>query len=171
MGQRLYHRRWPSHLQDDYAMEDLREKNQHRTYRPKPRDREHARRICSPCGSGLWSILIEPHSICRPGSGDERFFQKGCSIRGRFFTGPDGIEYRWRLGVHVPELFLNDGIDTPVACYHRSSLGILSPAHAAYLEIFPVGEHMVDLIVVTFIYMERLRQEEEAQRTRGGGGS
>jgi len=62
-------------------------------------------------------------------------------------------------------------MDTPVARYHRSSLGILSPAHSAYLEIFPIGEHMVDLIVVTFIYIERLRQEkEEAQRPHGGGG-
>ncbi|KIJ92577.1 hypothetical protein K443DRAFT_113354 [Laccaria amethystina LaAM-08-1] len=104
------------------------------------------------------------------------FFRKGAwswrgRRKGRMFTGPDGIEYRWKLGVHVPELCLNDSIDTPVARYHRSSLGILSPAHAAYLEVFPIGEHMVDLIVVTFVYIERLRQEEEAQRPRGGGGS
>jgi hypothetical protein len=59
---------------------------------------------------------------------------------------------------------LNDSIDTPVARYHCNSLGILSPTHAAYLEVFPAGEHIVDLIVVTFIYIERLRQEEEAQK-------
>ncbi|KIK02644.1 hypothetical protein K443DRAFT_677375 [Laccaria amethystina LaAM-08-1] len=98
------------------------------------------------------------------------FFRKGAWSwrgRGRVFTGPEGVEYKWKLGDRVPELCLNDSIDTPVARYHRSSLGILSPAHAAYLEVFPIGEHIVDLIVVTFIYIERLRQEkEEAQRAQ-----
>jgi len=91
MEQRLYHRRWPSRLQNDYAMEDLREKNQHRTYRSKQGARGHAGRICSPCRSGLQSILIESYSIWRPGSGDERFFQKGWLVVARKVSDIDGM--------------------------------------------------------------------------------
>ncbi|KIJ92477.1 hypothetical protein K443DRAFT_685227 [Laccaria amethystina LaAM-08-1] len=100
------------------------------------------------------------------------FFRKGSwswQGRGRIFTGPDGIEYKWKFGAHIrAELRLNDGTKTPVACYHRRSLGILSPAHPAYLEVFPIGEHMVDLIVVTLIYIERLRQEKKEAQSGGG---
>ena len=31
------------------------------------------------------------------------------------------------------------------------------------LEIFPEGEHMVDLIVVTFVYIEKLRTDRDDQ--------
>ncbi|EGN95607.1 hypothetical protein SERLA73DRAFT_162418 [Serpula lacrymans var. lacrymans S7.3] len=83
------------------------------------------------------------------------------------FAGPDGRPYKWRFR-DVISLELNDSSKTPIARYHRRSLGILGKRHDPYLEIFPVGEHMVDVIATTFIYLEKLRRvEERAARRRG----
>ncbi|TFK34265.1 hypothetical protein BDQ12DRAFT_613813, partial [Crucibulum laeve] len=102
------------------------------------------------------------------------FFRKsgfGWHGRHRIFTGPDGKEYKWKLGIRVPELVVNDGTKTPVARFHRQRLGILSKARPASLEIFPAGEHIADVIVVTFVYIEKLRKDRErASRSNGGGG-
>jgi hypothetical protein len=48
-----------------------------------------------------------------------------------------------------------------VARFHRKSLGIFRKARKASLEIFPTGEHIVDAIMVTFIYVEKLRKDRE----------
>ncbi|KAF9522245.1 hypothetical protein CPB83DRAFT_732820, partial [Crepidotus variabilis] len=76
--------------------------------------------------------------------------------RERIFTGPYGKLYVWKMGSDKCRLFLKD-TELLVATFHRKHLGILSKARAASVEIFPQGQHMVDDIVTTFIYMERLR--------------
>ncbi|KAK0451407.1 uncharacterized protein EV420DRAFT_1311985 [Desarmillaria tabescens] len=83
--------------------------------------------------------------------------------RNRVFKGPDGKEYKWILGSSIPELILNDGSKTLIARFHTRKLGVFSPANArpAYLEILPDGEHMVDVIFFTFIYIEKIRKEQE----------
>ncbi|KAG7441470.1 uncharacterized protein BT62DRAFT_936995 [Guyanagaster necrorhizus] len=83
--------------------------------------------------------------------------------RHRVFKGPDSKEYKWILGLRVPQLVLNDGSETLIAKYHTRKCGLLSPGDArpAYLEICPGGEHMVDIIFFTFIYIEELREEKE----------
>ncbi|KAF9522242.1 hypothetical protein CPB83DRAFT_777383, partial [Crepidotus variabilis] len=43
--------------------------------------------------------------------------------------------------------------EVPIVIYHRKHLGILSDARAASLEIFPQGQHMVDDIITTFVYI------------------
>lgn len=68
---------------------------------------------------------------------------------------------------HCPEIDLylklvtNDESKMPVARYHPRRLGLLwSNKSDASLEIFPAGEHMMDLIVVTFIYIEKVRRDK-----------
>jgi hypothetical protein len=56
---------------------------------------------------------------------------------------------------------LNDSSDTPIAKFHDRKFGVLSGPNPATLEIFSAGEHMVELILVTFIYMEKLRGDRE----------
>ncbi|KAK7040355.1 Replication termination factor 2 [Paramarasmius palmivorus] len=77
----------------------------------------------------------------------------------RVFTAPDGKEYKWFLGPYSSKLVLNDKEETPVAKYHRGNLGITEEKRRAVLEVFPAGEHMADLIIITFLYTERLRRE------------
>ncbi|EEB93169.1 hypothetical protein MPER_08219 [Moniliophthora perniciosa FA553] len=80
--------------------------------------------------------------------------------RNRIFIAPDGKEYKWILGAHTSQLILYDGKDTVthVAKYHRGNLGITSEKRKGALEIYPAGEHMVDLILVTFLFIEKARR-------------
>ncbi|TFK24618.1 hypothetical protein FA15DRAFT_687387 [Coprinopsis marcescibilis] len=106
----------------------------------------------------------------------DSFFRKGkMNWKGhgsdRMFTAPDGKEYRWVLGSLKSELFLNDEAKTPVAKYHLKHYGIIKDVRPASLEIFPSGEHIVDHIIVTFVYLEKLRKErQDAAHSNGGGG-
>jgi len=62
------------------------------------------------------------------------------------------------------KLVKNNSAKTPVAKFHRRNFGFWSKSKKspAYLEIFPEGEHMVDEIFSTFIYIEKIRSEQEA---------
>lgn len=98
----------------------------------------------------------------------------------RTFTGPDGRSYRWemlyseevvsagRVKVVRPsaeyfflQLTRNDGSNTEVARYHRASLGLMGPKQKSYLDIDPDVTHMLDLIILTFVYVEKLRMDGE----------
>lgn len=46
-----------------------------------------------------------------------------------------------------------------MASYHRQKIGFIGDPRPASLEIFPQGLHMVDLIVVTFIFVEKLLED------------
>jgi len=115
---------------------------------------------------------ISPSKITLVGSeftAKSYFRKEGWGIYGRHraFTGPDGLEYKWLLKATVPELILNDGSETTVAKFHKKS-GIAGGSQPACLEIFPIGEHMVDTILVTFIYVEKKRRNRErALRSSG----
>ncbi|KAJ6594443.1 hypothetical protein B0H19DRAFT_920874 [Mycena capillaripes] len=78
--------------------------------------------------------------------------------RQRIFTAKDGKQYRWSGSAYYTRLKLNDGSDTPVAEYRCKSVGLLTKARDPYLEIYPSFEHMVDEIMITFIFVERLRK-------------
>ena len=56
---------------------------------------------------------------------------------------------------------MNDSTKTPVAFFHRRHFGIIGEARPASLEIFKAGKEMIDLIVVTGVYMEKLRKDKE----------
>ncbi|THU79388.1 hypothetical protein K435DRAFT_697847, partial [Dendrothele bispora CBS 962.96] len=77
------------------------------------------------------------------------------------FKASDGVEYKWVLGAWVPSLRTNDAMKTPVATFHRRKYGIFSKSEPAYLEIHPAGEHMLDELFITFIFVERIRKEKE----------
>ncbi|PFH53535.1 hypothetical protein AMATHDRAFT_137257 [Amanita thiersii Skay4041] len=100
------------------------------------------------------------------------FSKKGLSGYGRnhAFTGPDGREYMWKLGLKVPELLINNDDQTPVATFHRGRFGIFRKSQPASLEIYPEGMHMLDLIMVTFVYIQKLRNDREGQSGFDGGG-
>jgi hypothetical protein len=55
---------------------------------------------------------------------------------------------------------MGDGSDRRVASYHRRRFNDARPTS---LEILPEGEHMVDLILVTFVYVEKVRKDRENQ--------
>ena len=50
---------------------------------------------------------------------------------------------------------------TEVARYHEGTLGIVGPKQMPRLEVDPSVEHMLDLIVLTFLYVEKLRGDME----------
>ncbi|KIJ92579.1 hypothetical protein K443DRAFT_685168 [Laccaria amethystina LaAM-08-1] len=81
--------------------------------------------------------------------------------KGRVFTAPDGKEYTWKLGIRVPELVTKE--ERPVAVCRRGRIGVVREARPPSLEILPDGEHMIDLIVVTFVYTEKLRTDRDDQ--------
>ncbi|KAG6372429.1 hypothetical protein JVT61DRAFT_7526 [Boletus reticuloceps] len=91
----------------------------------------------------------------------------------RTFTGPDGRRYRWDMYRRDVVLSVDDASRTEIARYHRATLGIIGKRRSASLEIAPHAEHMLDLIVLTFIYVEKLRMDKERQRraaaSSGGG--
>ncbi|KAJ8082621.1 hypothetical protein PM082_008476 [Marasmius tenuissimus] len=81
--------------------------------------------------------------------------------RHRVFTAKDGKEYKWLQHSFHSELTTNDENKTTLAKSAQKSFGLIGKAHPGYLEIFPTGEHMIDEIFVTFIYVEKLRKEKE----------
>ncbi|KAF9231076.1 hypothetical protein BU15DRAFT_56593 [Melanogaster broomeanus] len=82
----------------------------------------------------------------------------------RTFTGPDGRRYRWDMYHRV------------VVMSTSLTLGIIGKKTKASLEIAPQAEHMLDLVILTFIYVvcyvEKLRMDKETRRKReaSGGG-
>ncbi|KAN0087840.1 hypothetical protein V8E55_006461 [Tylopilus felleus] len=91
--------------------------------------------------------------------------------RKRTFTGPDGRSYRWGMHRDTVVLSHNDETRTELARYHRATLGIIGPKQRPYLDITPEVVHMLDMIVVTFVYIEKLHMDKEraAQRNSGSG--
>ncbi|KAF8547443.1 hypothetical protein OG21DRAFT_1490234 [Imleria badia] len=85
--------------------------------------------------------------------------------RKRTFTGPDGCAYRWDMVLEAVVLSRDDRSRTEVARYHRGSLGIVGPKRKPRLEIDPDVEHMLDLIVLTFVYVEKIRMDKDRQNT------
>ena len=55
----------------------------------------------------------------------------------------------------------DDGSKTEVARYHRGTLGIIGPKKKSRLDVDPDVMHMLDLIILTFVYVEKLRMDIE----------
>ena len=51
--------------------------------------------------------------------------------------------------------------------YHKKNLGILKEAHPAYIDVSPDVVSMLDHIILTFIYVESLREDQKSRRRRG----
>ncbi|KAF7966381.1 hypothetical protein HWV62_38903 [Athelia sp. TMB] len=95
---------------------------------------------------------------------------KGVLAQNRGFTAPgDGRAFKWKLGMWTCSLILDDGSKTPVAEGHRSNAGVVGSRRQAQLEIFPGFENLVDVILVTFVFVEKLRKERERAAESSGG--
>ncbi|KAG1847325.1 hypothetical protein DFJ58DRAFT_663385, partial [Suillus subalutaceus] len=84
--------------------------------------------------------------------------RRGLLGRKRIFTGPDSRPYRWDL---KPRLSRDDASRMEVARFHRATLGIVGRKRKAMLEVSPEVAHMMDTIIMTFIYVEKLRKDKE----------
>ncbi|KAI9462956.1 hypothetical protein HD554DRAFT_2027397 [Boletus coccyginus] len=91
----------------------------------------------------------------------------GITGRKRTFTGPDGRPYRWDMLFDVV-VVSTDNVE--VARYHRGSLGIIGPKKKPRLDVDPDVTHMLDLIILTFVYVEKLRMDKERASRNGSGG-
>lgn len=59
------------------------------------------------------------------------------------------------------QLTRGDDVTKIIARFHRQQFGIIGKASKASLEITPIGEHVRDMIVVTFVYVELLRRKRQ----------
>ncbi|KAJ7585092.1 hypothetical protein C8J56DRAFT_142217 [Mycena floridula] len=119
-----------------------------------------------------WKVMDHSLSKIRYG-GEEftprQFFTKGThsswGLKDRVFCAPDGQKYRWVLGPHVPSLFRDDG--TPIAKYHRPKPTLFGKhkTDKVRLEIFAEGKDMADLIIVTFVCIEKIRRQIRGDST------
>lgn len=48
--------------------------------------------------------------------------------------------------------------------FHNRNLGIRKPSHPPFLEVAQEVAHMLDYIIVTYIYMERMRRDVEDEK-------
>ncbi|KAJ3752334.1 hypothetical protein EV360DRAFT_55396 [Lentinula raphanica] len=70
------------------------------------------------------------------------------------FTCEDGEDYTWRNGTLHLRMFRRDDLDNPVAVYTRETF-----TKGGHLEVFPSAQHLMDEIIVTFIYVEQKNVE------------
>ncbi|KAG2077835.1 hypothetical protein BDR04DRAFT_1064671, partial [Suillus decipiens] len=90
--------------------------------------------------------------------------KRGLWGRTRVFIGPDRRPYRWDLKSRVVVLSRDDGFRMEVARFHRATLGIRGRKRKAMLEVSPEVAHMMDTVIMTFIYVEKLRRDKEEPR-------
>ncbi|KAF8888283.1 hypothetical protein BD779DRAFT_463652 [Infundibulicybe gibba] len=83
----------------------------------------------------------------------------------RVFTAPDGKEYKWKIGMSSSTLRAIDSTAARIAKYRQKNYII--NRRPASLEISPAGEHIMDTILVTFVYIEMVRQDEESMAASG----
>jgi hypothetical protein len=67
-------------------------------------------------------------------------------------------------------MVVNNEEKTTVARFRRKNRGIVGATCTAALEITSTGEHMVETILVTFIYIEKLRKNREIAALKGLSG-
>ncbi len=65
---------------------------------------------------------------------------------------------------------MKDPSKTPVATFHCEKWGFFTPRRPAFIDIFPPGQNMVELILVTLLYVEKLRQSKDRSSGDFGGG-
>ena len=93
---------------------------------------------------------------------------------------PDGQSYKWDIDflivrVSMPvslvhqtyrlhtydQLSSDDETGQELARSHRRSYGIIGSRQDPYLEIHPDLGHILDVVILTFIYVEKLRMDDE----------
>ncbi|KAI6109087.1 hypothetical protein EDD16DRAFT_1710556 [Pisolithus croceorrhizus] len=87
----------------------------------------------------------------------------------RTFTAPDGKTYVWNIRKTNCTLKVK-GTNLQLVKYHKRNMGIMSPSHPPYLEISPSVYHILDVLLVTFIYAEKMSKKEEQARAAAAAG-
>ena len=59
---------------------------------------------------------------------------------------------------------MDDETGQEVARSHRRSYGIIGSKQDPYLEIHPDLAYILDTVILTFIYVEKLRMDEDAAK-------
>ncbi|KAG1732934.1 hypothetical protein EDB19DRAFT_1855240 [Suillus lakei] len=124
-------------------------------------DQSHMRDQFDVMGEIEWHIFASSKFRFRGTEVETKEFipRRGLWGRKRVFTGPDGCPYRWDLQFRV--LSRDDGSRTEVARFHRATLGIIGRKRKATLEVSPEVAHMMDTVIMTFIYVEKIRRDKE----------
>ncbi|KAI6110869.1 hypothetical protein EDD16DRAFT_1710546 [Pisolithus croceorrhizus] len=87
----------------------------------------------------------------------------------RTCTGPDGKTYSWNLQSTNCRL-KEERSGVELAKYRERNRGILSSSHAPHLEVSPSLSHMLDYVVVTFVYAEKLSLDKKSAAARASTG-
>ncbi|KAF8842600.1 hypothetical protein BDN67DRAFT_1009631 [Paxillus ammoniavirescens] len=82
---------------------------------------------------------------------------------GRYFTGPDNHSYKWKIGGKYCWLKPAES-DIELARFHQKNLGIRKESHPPYLDVSPTVVHIMDHIIVTYVYVEELRRRRNQRR-------
>ncbi|KAF9228914.1 hypothetical protein BS17DRAFT_805624 [Gyrodon lividus] len=82
---------------------------------------------------------------------------------GRYFIGPDERSYKWKLGATYCWLKPAES-DFELARFHKKNLGIMKESHPPYLDVSSRAVHMMDHIVLTYVYAEKLRRDQGERR-------
>jgi hypothetical protein len=110
------------------------------------------------------------------------------TARSYTFIGPDDVQYRWALGalgLHHPKVTsfpnspafqtLDHTMQLVTTDEQKRVIAEFHPAHhlinsrRARLEVQPEGMKMLDLIILTFVYVERKRRQREGAENRQPG--
>ena len=75
-------------------------------------------------------------------------------------VGGKRIHLYFGASLTARQLSLNDSTQALVARYYTRQRNILSGSQLPMLEVFRLGEHITDLIIVTLVYIEKLRDDE-----------
>ncbi|KAL1756395.1 hypothetical protein FB107DRAFT_273904 [Schizophyllum commune] len=123
---------------------------------PYPAQREY-----DPLAQIHWRRDLTTLSIGEQSINAANFFRRtGLYGRSLSFTGPDGYEYKWVLGTLHPQLVRVDEKQTLIAKYYKERHKVPFIKHRpAYLDIFPPGEAMADIIFITFLYIHKVRHD------------
>ncbi|KAI6144716.1 hypothetical protein BKA82DRAFT_15641 [Pisolithus tinctorius] len=104
--------------------------------------------------------------------GEIKWNLMGSSVIKHMFMGPDGFSYRWDMDFRVVRLSHNDATRQELMQSHRRSLSIIGPRRDPSLDVDPSLMHMLDIVILTFVYVEKLQMDKEkrVKRNNGGGG-
>jgi hypothetical protein len=69
------------------------------------------------------------------------------------------------MQANATKLETNDEASLPVACFHKAN----DKKSSARLEIFDLGKDIVDDILVTYVFAEKLREERTGEAAHGPG--
>ncbi|KAI5991709.1 hypothetical protein F5J12DRAFT_861540 [Pisolithus orientalis] len=88
----------------------------------------------------------------------------GITGRKHTFMGPDGFSYRWDMDFRVVRVCAGLNIFPhflALTGFGTQFLGIIGPRRDPSLDVDPSLMHMLDIVILTFVYVEKLRMDKE----------